>query len=285
MPVSPRHTLTAAFVLVLGVGVYEAVQFFRQGSELRTLRRQADFLTTQIERTQRQQASTSTYREGLEREISAQLVVGDDDAPTLETEIRTWLEKIDRLKRLVADHPELTVPEMALLTEANWFDAAHHLDLDQRRLFALLRGLAVQRLAPNLRAALIAYGARHGGSAPDDISQLLPFINSPVEADWLLRYTLTPDENGRPRIIGSTISAKTAPIDLELDQVWSIGVNSTQVTPAADFNVIVARQAFARAHPEQDSVTAAQLLPYLRWPMSEELVRQQLPPGGVIRLR
>lgn len=284
-----RRCLTAAFALLLGAGVYEGVLLFRQSTRLASLQQQVDFLTNQSETIRRQVLSVDAHRRGLEGEIQARMAASAEAANTLEAQARHQLAKVDALKRLAAANPQLCVPEMALVSEDEWFDIAQDPDSDPRRLLARLRWHAGRHLAPRIGTALAEYLKRHEQVMPTDVSQLLPFFDPPIEAAWLERYAINRPIALKPadhtQNVEGLISLRTVPIDLELDEVWSIGIDYARPFSAAEYNFVMAQRALLRANPTKTTATAAELLPYLKWPMPEDLLARQMPATGVVQLR
>ena len=70
-------------------------------------------------------------------------------------------------------------------------------------------------------------------------------------------------------------------MDPELDAYWTISATSYGNTSAINANLTAARRAFARANSGAQPTTAAQITPYLRWPVTEAALEKLFSPAPV----
>lgn len=194
-----QKTLAASVLaLGLGAGLYEATIYARQNSDLTALTRHKFALAAQLRATRTQHAATVARLKSVEAQIDARLAqssarLGSGDA-ALEAQINAWYANLDQLKRILAQRPELTIPELAMVPEDAWFDVASNSDLTTdaglRRALADLRIRAATLFSEKLGPAFNAFVRENKGVFPDQISQLLPYFKAPIDPSWLERYTL-----------------------------------------------------------------------------------------------
>jgi hypothetical protein len=113
---------------------------------------------------------------------------GDADA-------RSPLEqRVALLRQLLNELPAQRLPELRLLSAADWLEVArkHNLEssADIRVALADLRAMARKNFAEALQGALRDYTTASGGQLPDDIAQLAPRLVAPADAEMLARYDL-----------------------------------------------------------------------------------------------
>ena len=131
-----------------------------------------------------------------------------------------------------------------------------------------------------MRIALSSYVAAHDGTLPDRITQLLPFFDPPIEPSWLDRFDML--QSGKLSAVPVQkqyqLMAVRQPIDVEHDTYLQAGINGFRSSDALSYDIEEARQSFSVAHPGEHAKTAAQLVPHLKWPVSEAAVEKSLNP-------
>ncbi|MEO5959899.1 MAG: hypothetical protein ABIZ49_07565, partial [Opitutaceae bacterium] len=285
-----KSVAVAVLTLALGTGVYEATVFARQRSDLVVQEQEAVALNAQLQRARGEDLAALNRLKSTEAQIDSRLASAVGDA-ALESKLRNWQANLDQLRNALKQRPNLSIPELQLLSDDVWFDAATKAksdsDDDVRRTLADLRQQATWRMAEKIRVSLNAYLKASDGTLPDRIDQLRPFFNPPIESTWLERYKMLHTgklsevtERNRPEIVGLTSYA-----DLEYDRWVTFGPNSSASGDnAMNDNVFSARFAFEAAHGTR-AETAAQLMPYLKWPASEAAVQKYLDQLKVVPAR
>jgi hypothetical protein len=217
----------------------------------------------------------------VEKQIDARIASGPPlstaDA-ALAAQMKEWLSRRDKYRDGLMRYPQLNIPELALLSEAEWTDLAggQPLDTEQqiRKVTAQLRVRAEGHAAARINRALRGYLKAHPDTLPATPQELAPYFDPPIDAAILDRWEVVqtgklsevpPNEQRR-------ILAVKQPADPELDALYSVGANSYGDISAVSANLSAANRAFSRANPGQRATTAAQLKPYLRWPLRDEVI-------------
>ncbi len=287
-----KSLLAAALTLGLGTGLYEATIYARQNSDLTALTQRESDLAAQLRTTRTQQAAFTARLKSVEAQIDARLAAASrsagDDA--LVAQMRMWLSNTDQLRNLLTQRPEFGIPELALVGPEVWSDAAAGADLSNdreiRRALAKVRLRAENLFANKIQGALRAYLRVHDDNLPSHLNELLPHFDPPLDPTWLDRYTLQAtgkyrETAAKGRFKMDIVGVKQL-VDVEFDKVIQISPVGFAVYGAMDQNVQAARRAFIIAHPNERPITAAQYLPYLKWPVSEAVLHVYLtPPAGV----
>jgi RNA polymerase sigma factor (sigma-70 family) len=203
-----------------------------------------------------------------------------------ESAITAWLEKIGRLRQLSRDHPELTVPEIARLSENDWMTFAQNTrpgtEGDTPGVMSGLRFVAESSFIKELQAALTSYLTANAGVLPENTRQLAPHFKGPLDPAVLDRYKmisrgkaadLTPAQRSRQLI------EQRSPLDLERDQNWTIGLTNLNVRRALADLVEEASRDYAAANNGTRPVAASQLAPYLKRPVNPQKLQPFLTPA------
>lgn len=285
-----KTALATTFALVLGAGLYEAQLFARQRDDLAALRLDTDSLAIDLRAANQLAATTnrqlSSAREALATRSASPATVDSD--PAAEAEMRAWLARVAHLRQL-AENPAKSIPEFALLKDADWLRAAQRVDryrtygttLEYEEDDALrgLRGLSKIRFGLYLGTASSAYVKAHDGQLPNDIRELGPYIGdnnyfkaADVTDAMLARYALryTGALADVPPAQRSAVIIEITSPDEEHDQRTINGPGGGNISTFKDLtgDTNAALQAYARAHDGAKPPTAPDLLPYFKPPLS-----------------
>lgn len=280
MTTAKNSIVAIVLVLAAGTGIYEATVFARQASEVALQQQQAAALIAQLQRADQQQTTAATRLKSVESQIDSGLAIGLGDA-ALESKLRGWQTSLAQLRDALKQRPHLSIPELQLLSDDDWFDAATKAKLDSdddlRRALASLRGQATVLMGEKMRSALNAYLKANDGILPGRIDQLLPFFNLPIDPSWLERYEILrtgklSELSNRDRT--QTIGPKSFG-DVEYDLLLKFGPIGFSEGSAMDDNVHQAEVALI-AKDGGGNYTAADLVRYLKWPASEAAVQKIL---------
>ncbi len=303
--------LTAA----IGTGIYEAHRALQLQNQAQTLQQQQAPLAEQIRQLQGERDSLKSGAESLEAEIArlnshsnetellklrgevAQLRQASAESKPDDSRaamVKSWLEREDKLKQLVQQHPDKTIPELQLLSEQQWLNAAMNAKFDQdkdiRQTLADLRHTAENNFVSLTKPALDKYMKANGGQFPTDLSQLQPYFESPMDESILSRWGIVPQSAFPNQSMGGDwlITEKT-PIDPDLDNHWAIGpggygttsYQSPEIT-AAIATIDPAMKAYAAANNGEQPTDPAQILPYLTTPQQQaayQTLSKKFPTG------
>jgi RNA polymerase sigma factor (sigma-70 family) len=203
--------------------------------------------------------------------------------PAIEATLRSWAARASLMKQRLERSPERKIPEMNLLTEKEWLDAAKNFpkletDEDYRRAFNAVRDGAKSEFGDLARKALRKYAAENDGLLPGDLSQLQGYFDKPVDDAVLQRYALL--ETGKLRDAdGKYLIGETAPpVDEQHDSKFQFSLNGTnsRSLDSAEDMLFTAITAYAKANNGLISRNPAELAPYFTRPMDPAKVRNSL---------
>ena len=304
-----QKTLIAAILgLAAGTGIYEA----RQASTLRTqvemLQHQQAPPTEQIQQLQRERDDATNQLASLVEEIralknnSAELLrlraevsrLRSDANDPGESSAKSWLTRVNELKRRLEQTPGAKIPELQFLTEESWLDAAKgefKTDEDYRKAMAALRMEGTMKFGLMLQAALTKYARANHWQFPTDLSQLQPYSNDPLDSAILQRYQIIPGIYVGNRVtIGDWAITQKAPVDEQYEVRVSIGMNGIEQSfrTETDGALDAAIRAFSAANNGSMPTGIHDLKPYVTTPAEQEALQKRivfnatnLPPNSV----
>ena len=192
---------------------------------------------TEIGRLRRENSEIPKLRTEVAR-LSAKIETGPLNPPSkteskaeedpFESAVKDLALRAAELNRHMQSLPNLEIPELQMLEEADWLSAAKGADFDTdegvRKALSKVRQKAKTQFAELATAALNEYFVATKGSTPTDPSQLLPFFKTPIDASLLQRSQLVPSSTVPGLMeIGSMILSEKAPVDREYDTHFYIG--------------------------------------------------------------
>jgi RNA polymerase sigma factor (sigma-70 family) len=141
-----------------------------------------------------------------------------------------YAEQVGRLKDWLESHPSERIPELDSVPDHDWIDAVQTLskDDDFESAMSSLRRYAEARVFQNLRTALRSYVRDNSNAFPTDLSQLRPYLKTPVDDAVLQRYQITASSNLVPELqeAGETVITQIAAVNAALDSRVACGLNS-----------------------------------------------------------
>ncbi len=313
MTTTQKTLILTVLALGAGAGIYGARQVSRLHEQVDALQNQQAPLTAQIEQLRHERDDSKMKLDALLQE-NEQLRQASQDVPKLrgevarlradarelsasktgtnsatETEMRSWLARVDQLKQRLALTPESQIPELKLLNDQDWLNAAKgklESDEDYRRALSGLRGAAESKFASDLRPALSKYIKASGGQFPTDLSQVQPYFKSPVDDAILQRWEIAPaDKIPNVRVGGDWIITQKAAVDEEYDGAFVIGpsgygtTNFKTVASDRDMESVKnvldpAYQAYLSANGGKDPSDPSLLAPYLTTPEQQAALKR-----------
>jgi hypothetical protein len=152
---------------------------------------------------------------------------------------QTYMDRVNRLKELFAEHPSEAVPELKYMTDTKWLEIAGSHSQDQfdsetgnKRLMASARNLAqIDFALSEFSKALQQYAKDNDGHFPADLSELEPYFKSPVDDSILQRWEILPMSSlpDTIRVDGDWAITQKEPINPGMDQRVAIGMNGTHL--------------------------------------------------------
>jgi hypothetical protein len=291
MPSLRQLILTAILMLtLLGVVVYATRKIGEQRVQLRSLREQEGKLTKELHQVlhqndDRTRALTATRAELAAHRPDAGGQSPAEDAVAAETE--SWLDRLRTLKRMFAEHPELSIPELAQLTDSEWLLAVKNAQLDTteqvRQSLAAVRNAAKSKFAQQMASALQKYLAATNGQLPSNPQALYAYFIRSIDPSFFQRYEMveTGNVHDAPAADGQrTVIREIASVDEDYDArygvtaqgMWTVAGDKARAwVDAADGYQGMVRRAqaeFARANSGAKAAGLEQLAPYLNPPLA-----------------
>ena len=147
-----------------------------------------------------------------------------------------YLDRVNGLKQLFAANPDEAVPELQYLTDRDWLELVtydhHQIDPDKTQAVSSARSRAQIHFAMSeLSHALREYGKNNDRQFPTDLSQLVPYFKSPVDASVLAGWAIVPTSSLPAELRGDEawVITQKAPINADLDQRVVIGLKTMTV--------------------------------------------------------
>jgi RNA polymerase sigma factor (sigma-70 family) len=215
-----KTVIAAAFAVAVGTGIYEARQAANARSEMQTLQQQQATSQASIEQFQSKLTETTNRLAALAdalsragnndhellalrgevgrlRRESQELAqsksrVASDMVPLSD---KSWLDRVARLKQRLEQTPEAQIPELKLLTDDDWLNAAKgklETDADYLSAFERLRTSAEFNFLNIADSSLRKYLKSHHDEVPTELSQLTPYFDTPQPDEILTRYHIVP---------------------------------------------------------------------------------------------
>jgi RNA polymerase sigma factor (sigma-70 family) len=304
-----KTLITAAVAVAVGAGIYEGSQAARLRTTVETLRQQQAPLADQIaqltkarddannalaaarEENDRHRENSSdlaklraklAQMENDSREFSKlKSTIADDK--TL-TSVVSWKQRVDQLRARLEQTPESKVPELQLVTEEDWLNAARgklESDVDYRRALSTLRGAGENKIAQMMYKALKSYVKENGGALPAELTQLKTFLPPGTDDALFQRWEIAPASTIKSLGLGGDvlITEKSA-IDDVFDMRHAVGPYGTGTTDflSSETRDIVSPlwKAFRADHNGHEPDEIAELMPYATSPEQQAAVQKMV---------
>ena len=308
-----KSLIALTCVAVAGTGIYETYRASTLQKQLRSTQQERDSLREQVHglQTRHDQAVTALAAANdqlvqsrsqpeilrlraevgqlrSEAEGRTQRKAAEATDPTGAT-AKSWLTRVDQLKKHLETASHRSIPELQLLTEKDWLDAVKDVKLEKeadfRQALSELRSSGKKVFGERTREALTKYLKASGGVLPSDWSQLKPYYETPLDDDIFQRYTLL--QTGKLSDVSQNsylFAEKASPVDDEYDYFYQFNMNGTQsrsINPTSNVIEQAAVQ-FANANQGRLPTSPDQLEPYFTRPIDSAEVQKTLdriPPG------
>jgi RNA polymerase sigma factor (sigma-70 family) len=293
-----KTIIASILIAAAGTGIYQAHQASTLRSQLATLQQpapsdgQTQKLTRALNDATSQLAALRGDNERLNRdnlellklrgEVTQLRKAATESASTQadsrEALMKAWLARFDKLKQVAAQNADKTIPELQLLSEQDWLNAARdakfETDQDVRQTLANLRHMAENTFVSATSSAVSKYMKAHNGQFPTDLAQLQPYFDAPMDAAILQRWEIVPQTSvPNNNMGGDWVITEKAPVDRELDNRWAVGPGSygSSSYVSAEISDAIAAidpalKAYATANNGKQPTDPSQILPYLTTP-------------------
>lgn len=268
--------VTTTIAIGLSLGVYKSHQASTRQAQIRALQQERATLSAQIQQLNKQSEQVRSALDTLAEQLAKAKGTPDEllrlrgevtrlrnaanqaNDPFVRTAL-TWKQKENRLRKLFQDYPEQNIPELRLLSEQAWLNAAMNADLDtetgRRQAMSGLRQGAENQFVIKLHDALQNYMQTNNGQSPTSLTPLESYFEPSLAQALTQRYELRPAlEFPTHRLGGEWYITQKSPIDSDYDLRWIIGENGFGNTP---FKAAIEEQALAPALTALDDVVKA----------------------------
>jgi RNA polymerase sigma factor (sigma-70 family) len=294
-----KITVTAALAVAVGAGIYEARQAANFRRDAETLRNEQAPLAEQLRQLQDAHRTANNQLAALRAEndqlksgknpnellrLRGELTRARETAPSSNSNdprqqlTKAWLEREDKLRESVAQHPEKSIPEFQLLSKKQWLDAAMNAKFDTEKEIqqnlAYLRRTAINNFAGMVQPALSQYMKDNNDKFPTDLSQLQSYFDAPVDTAILDRWRIARSSDvPNVHMGGDWVVTENSPVDATMDSRWGIGPNGygSASIPRPEIDQAMSTlepvlKAYAAANNGAEPKNAEDVVPYLTTP-------------------
>jgi len=288
-----KTAITAAIALAAAGGLYEARQAAQLREQNQALQQQRISLADQLQQLQRQRDDATNRLVSLyaqnERIKSGQ---NTRELLKLRGEVGLMREELKglpairatMLKQKLQEMPDKKIPELALLSEKDWENAAWNADLDTddgvRVALCDARNKAVDVFFNLTRPALKEYLAANNDILPSDLLALKPYFSASVTDEMLQRYAFMQTGTLSTNLSETVIRESAASVDEDYDSTSSMSMNGAGGSIFNKVQTAVAYAAFAftidnNGKPPGDP---SQIASYLKTPIDTATIQKYLGP-------
>jgi hypothetical protein len=281
MTTTQKTLAIAVLAIGTGTGVYEANRISELQAQLRTEQERRVSLDDQVERLLEERDAVHRENARLNRDLAevprlraelAELKLVGAREPA-EAAAKSWADRVSQLKQHLQHKPEAGIPEIELISESDWLNAAKdNLDTenDFRRALSRIRFAAESKVAGMMQKALSLYLERSNGEHPTDLMQLRPFLQLPLADAILERWTIASAADMKDVGMGEDkIITQKAVVDELLDSRFGIGPHGFASAERYKPNGTVlnpVQQAYRATHENRTPNDPSELLPYANTP-------------------
>jgi hypothetical protein len=283
--------LFGAFMVTGAASLFEGRVIWHKNRELGAARLRFAQLDQEMAEAGRRYNALTHDLQLAEKQLDELQSLGRRGGDGSNSEIASWLGRLKRLQRAFDQRSDQRIPEMRLLTDADWALLSQSVSLDSdedmRRALAAVRTAAKTKFAGILSHALYGYEQAMNGQLPPSMTALTPYLSDPTSVDLLQRYQMITPIESSAHGTGKAI-IETAAVDTDYDTRVQIQANSgwwVTTAPMAwipDFQERQqqARLAYVRDNPEVPMPALANLLPYFNPPLDPATTAKVLQKLG-----
>jgi hypothetical protein len=288
----PLLLLAGGLATSLGGILYQANVIFAHQREQLALERHITVLESQRADFRSRQEAAARDLHLAEQQLAALPAAATATAQSShDPEVQAWLARLKQLRQDFSQHPEQQIPEMRLLNDEEWLQAALHATFDtddhRRASLAEVRKVAKRNFAAKLSSALSKFIRESGGQLPANSLDLAPLFDPPADPTMLQRYAMIQSGPVTPSNRTNVVLREVAPVDAEFDFRENINAAGGYTTSGSitawidDYpaRALRARHAYAAAHNGTLPTNLAQTIPYIVPPLppktAERLLRDE----------
>jgi hypothetical protein len=261
-----RWAIVAALLLLLGYEYWRIREYDRQ-------------LADQQRRLEHAKQDLATVEGDLR--IAEENRTVPADAPHA-AEIAMRIERMRQLRQLFAQRPDQQIPELQLLSDADWLRLAQQTNWatedETREAMAEVRDVAKSKFTSALARAMAKFTTNNGGLLPTDLAQLAAFYDGTIPPGALARYQLRTSGAVANVPFGLAPIQEAVPIDAEYDSRMTVGARGNSgssspwgMTDVRD-DIFQAQRQLPNSSSHETDNDPSQLLPYLQTPVARDWV-------------
>jgi RNA polymerase sigma factor (sigma-70 family) len=277
---------TAAFVLVTSVGLYQAHELSLQRDSVRALEQRLETVLAENRDLLRRRAEDAAKLARVSSELASAQALATAGDPAIESALEAWLDRVQAIKGWLEKMPDKRIPQMDLLTEDDWLDAAKNAKVDTelgaREAIAKLRYSALERFSEPMREAMGRYTKANNKQLPSTAMELAPYFTPAVDSALLQNYEIyvvegihLTDSDGREA--KQALTSKIVDDIFDARVGYTVGGSSFMQGVNVSHDVVAdAVRAFRKANNGQSPANASQVAPYLERAVQPEYLAQLL---------
>lgn len=285
MRILKKINLPAVLGLTVGVALFLGRELFLRNQSSHRLEQRVEKLEADSREMRAQRDDAVNHLVDATMELQSLRALATAGSPEVESSLEAWLSRVQLLKNWLEKLPDKRIPQMELLTEDDWLEAAKHAKVDTelgaREALATLRRLALDHFSSPMQRALERYAKENAGRFPTDPRALAPYFEPEVPIGMLENFeygaahtgNVRLSENGQPP--SKMISNKSVDDIYDVLFGWtdagstfSTEINQTDITLAEGLN------RYRATYNGQIPREPAQLTPFLSKPVNPEYLQQ-----------
>lgn len=236
-----KTVIGTTLAVVIGAGIHEVHHVSRLTRQVQALQQQNSALAAQVGQLTTDRDTAQSQVADLKERLRVQNSPAATQSPAelssdpTDAAVQSWLARIHLLKQRLAQTPRANIPELRFLKALDWAEVAANTklqtEIDFHKALAELRKRGEDYFTKRLGAALRKYMAANAGQRPDEISELAPYLDPPVDSAMLDRWEIVPKYAfAGQQFASDQIITEKAAVDPEFDSrhtidgPWSGGV-------------------------------------------------------------
>lgn len=161
---------------------------------------------------------------------------------------KMYAARVDRLKHWLEEHPSENIPELKsisngvfLISNGVWLNSVVQLESDDdlaKCAASLRNNVQLIVLGNFFKPALQKYANTNNGRFPADLSELMPYFDSPIDTAILQRYEILPANKlvGLLPACGDMVITQKSPVNANMDLRMAVDLNQMYSCPPPGIN-------------------------------------------------
>lgn len=280
--------------LAVGISLFLGRQLWLEKDRSHQLRERLESLQTENRDLRSQRDEAVKHLAEASAEIQSMRSLATAGNPEFESALEGWLNRVQALTKWLEKMPEKRIPQMKLLTEEDWLEAAKNAKVDTplgaREALAALRRLALQKFTRPMHQALELYLKENGGQFPTDPRLLAGYFDPEVPIEMLSNFevgedktTRSFDANGAPVPQAPRLAVSSKIVDDVYDTRVSLfagWMTTSSVVNLSQTAITEAMKQYRAVNNGQVPKEPGQLTPFLKSTVDPEFLRNYVAQLG-----